>query len=178
VASDRPSETGSVDGVAVVFWVSIHGIRMTCTKMTLFRPSNSWPHIRLPGKFLYSSLGCQELIFPSCSCNHRQFIIFVTALVIVIILFDYLTWACEFLLSINPRLFANILLSDFSSLEDSLPVRLDLRAARSSGPSNRTSNDNVRGVQPFFKCLLPQTGQSLHVCACIGCRAEACRCSL
>jgi hypothetical protein len=50
--------------------------------------------------------------------NHRQFIIFVTSLVVGIILFDYLTWACECLLSI-PSLFTNILLPDFSSLEDS-----------------------------------------------------------
>jgi hypothetical protein len=34
--------------------------------------------------------------------NHRQFIIFVTALVIGIISFDYLTWACECLLYISP----------------------------------------------------------------------------
>ena len=51
--------------------------------------------------------------------NHRQFIIFVTSLVIGIVLFDYLTWSCEYLLSIFPRLFTNILLPDFSSLEDS-----------------------------------------------------------
>ena len=31
--------------------------------------------------------------------NHRQFIIFVSALVVGILLFDYLTWACECLLS-------------------------------------------------------------------------------
>lgn len=31
--------------------------------------------------------------------NHRQFIIFVSALVVGILLFDYLTWACEYLLS-------------------------------------------------------------------------------
>lgn len=29
--------------------------------------------------------------------NHRQFVLFVTTLVIGIILFDYLTYACEFL---------------------------------------------------------------------------------
>ncbi len=57
--------------------------------------------------------------FPVGLNNHRQFIIFVTALVIGIILFDYLTWACECMLSIFPGPFTNILLPDFSSLEDS-----------------------------------------------------------
>lgn len=49
--------------------------------------------------------------------NHRQFIIFVTALVIGICLFDYLTWACKYHPSIPLRLFIDIPL-DFSSLED------------------------------------------------------------
>jgi hypothetical protein len=110
--------------------------------------------------------------------NHRQFIIFVTALVVGIILFDYLNWACECLLSIFPHLFTNILLPDFSSLEDSPttsptcflpasvcrltaidmflcccrlvnpPAHLDPGATRFAVPPNRTSNDNVRGVQP------------------------------
>jgi hypothetical protein len=43
----------------------------------------------------------------------------VIALVIGICLFDYLTWACECLFSIFPRLFTNIFLLVFSSLEDS-----------------------------------------------------------
>jgi hypothetical protein len=30
--------------------------------------------------------------------NHRQFILFVATLVIGIILFDYLTWACKYLI--------------------------------------------------------------------------------
>ncbi len=36
--------------------------------------------------------------FPVGVNNHRQFIVFVTALVIGIVMFDYLTLACKYLL--------------------------------------------------------------------------------
>ena len=61
-----------------------------------------------------------ELTLPPVGLNnHRQFIIFVTALVIGIISFDYLTWACECLLPILPAYSPIFFLPDFSSLEDS-----------------------------------------------------------
>ena len=54
--------------------------------------------------------------FPVGVNNHRQFIIFITTLVIGITLFDYLTWACKYLFDYLQPVFITLLV-DFSSIK-------------------------------------------------------------
>jgi hypothetical protein len=109
--------------------------------------------------------------------NHRQFIIFVTALVIGICLFDYLTWACKYYLFHPPtsvHRFSTRFLIDrrhsrtvthllpprfrvqsyghrhvpfFCCRLGDSPARLDRCATFLTVFPNRTTNDNARSVQ-------------------------------